>query len=361
MEHIYAVIMAGGGGTRLWPVSRRGQPKHLLPLLGEETLFCSTVSRLNGLVSPEQIFVVTTLEQYEALRSQAPEIPSENFLIEPQPRGTAAVIGLAATVLLRRDPQAVMMVLPSDHLIRNADVFRLIMRAAVQVANQNYLVTLGIPPSFPSTGYGYIQRDALLSESADYPAYRVLRFVEKPDEARARQMLATGGYYWNSGMFIWRADRILSEINRLMPDLARALASIGAAWDTPERDAVLRSEWPRLEPQTIDYGVMEHAQEVAVLPASGLEWNDVGSWDSFFDVVLPDEAGNVVVNSDHLPFDTYNSLIYSVGKKLIVTIGVDDLIVVEAGDALLLCHRDRAQQVRQVIETLKTTHREHYL
>jgi mannose-1-phosphate guanylyltransferase len=361
MHNTYAVIMAGGGGTRLWPISRKKHPKHLLPLLGADTLFCSTVSRLDGLVARSHILVVTTAEQQAALKSQAPEIPPENFLIEPEPRGTASVVGLAAEVLAKRDPQAVMIVLPSDHYIRNEDVFRLVMRAAVQVARQGYLVTLGITPTFPSTGYGYIQRDVALPEAFDYPVYRVLRFIEKPDEARARQMIARGGHYWNSGMFIWRVDRILSEIARLMPDLSAALAKIGAAWDSPTREAVLGSEWPQLEPQTIDYGVMEHADNVAVLPAGGLEWSDVGSWDSLFDVLLPDSEGNVVVNSDHLPFDTHDSLVYSSGKKLIVTIGVDDLIVVDAGDALLVCHRDQAQQVRPVIETLKKTNRESYL
>ncbi len=361
MEHTYAVIMAGGGGTRLWPVSRRKQPKHLLPLLGEDTLFCTTVTRLDGLVARDHILVVTTADQQAALKSQAPEIPAENFLIEPQPRGTAAVVGLAAAVLARRDPQAVMIVLPSDHYIRNEDVFRLVMRAAVQVARKDYLVTLGITPTFPSTGYGYIQRDVPLPEAFDYSVYRVLRFLEKPDEPKARQMIANGGHYWNSGMFIWRADRILTEMSRLMPDLSAALAKIGAAWDSPTREAVLGSEWPRIEPQTIDYGVMEHAENVAVLPAGGLEWSDVGSWDSLFDVLLPDGDGNVFVNSDHMPLDTHNSLVYSAEKKLIVTIGVDDLIVVDAGDALLVCHRDRAQQVRQAIENLKKSNKESYL
>lgn len=361
MEHTYAIIMAGGGGTRLWPVSRKKHPKHLLPLLGEDTLFCTTVTRLEGLVARDHILVVTTADQQDALNSQAPEIPAENFLIEPQPRGTAAVVGLAATVLAKRDPEAVMIVLPSDHYIRNEDVFRLVMRTAVQVARQDYLVTLGITPTFPSTGYGYVQRDVALPEAFDYPVYRVRRFLEKPDEPKARQMIASGGHYWNSGMFLWRADRILAEMARLMPDLTAALTKIGAAWDSPEREAVLGSEWPRLASQTIDYGVMEHAENVAVLPAGGLEWSDVGSWDSLFDVLLPDEDGNVFVNSDHMPLDTHNSLVYSSGRKLIVTIGVDDLIVVDAGDALLVCHRDQAQQVRRVIETLKTTNRESYL
>lgn len=361
MDHTYAVIMAGGGGTRLWPISRKKHPKHTLPLLGGDTLFCSTVERLSGFLPPERILVVTTADQHAELKSQAPEIPGGNFLIEPQPRGTASVVGLAAIVLARRDPQAVMIVLPSDHFIRNEDIFHIIMRTAVQVARRDYLVTLGITPTFPSTGYGYIQREEPLPEKFDYPVYRMLRFIEKPDEPTARQMIARGGHYWNSGMFIWRADRILAEIGRLMPDLKSALDRIGAVWDSPQREAVLGSEWPRLEPQTIDFGVMEHAGNVAVVPAGGLEWSDVGSWDSLFDILPPDEDGNVFFKGEHMPIETHNSLVYSVGEKLIVTIGVDDLVVVDAGDALLVCHRDRAQQVRQAIENLKKTNKESYL
>jgi mannose-1-phosphate guanylyltransferase len=361
MKHTYAVIMAGGVGTRLWPISRKKHPKHILPLLGEDTLFQSTLRRLDGLVSAEQILVVTTSEQAEQLKAQALQIPAGNFLLEPQPRGTAAVIGLAAAVLQKRDPKAVMLVLPSDHFIRNGDLFHLVMRVAVRVACSGSLVTLGIKPTFPSTGYGYIQQGKALDEKFEYPVYHVLRFTEKPDEAKARQMLAGGDHSWNSGMFVWSVDRILAEINRLMPDLAAALDRIGAAWNSPEQEAVLGSEWLNLETVTIDYGVMEHAENVAVLPAGGLEWSDVGSWDSLFDILLPDEGGNVVINSDHLPLETHDTLVYSSEKKLIVTVGVDDLIVIDSGDALLICHRDQTQQVRQVIEKLKKTKRDRYL
>jgi mannose-1-phosphate guanylyltransferase len=362
MNHTYAVIMAGGRGTRLWPVSRKKQPKHILPLLGEETLFQSTVARLEGLVTPEQILVVTAEEQAEELQKQAAHIPDKNFLIEPQPRGTASVVGLAAAVLAKHDPDATMLVLPSDHFIRNRDRFLLVMRAAVQVACQGYLVTLGITPTFPSTGYGYIQRGESLPEDFDYPVYRVLRFTEKPDEAKARLMLASGDHSWNSGMFIWRVERILAEFARQMPELKAALDKIGGAWGTSEQEAVLGSEWPRLKVETIDYGIMERAQNVAVLPAGGLEWSDVGSWDALFDVLPPDPHGNVVGNqSEHLPLETHNTLVYSTGKKLIATIGVDDLVVVDTGDALLVCHRDQAQYVKQVIEQLKKMGKEEYL
>jgi mannose-1-phosphate guanylyltransferase len=361
MEHTYAVIMAGGGGTRLWPISRRKHPKHVLPLLGKQTLFQSTLERLNGLLPPQQIYVVTTADQESELKCQAPELPAEHFLIEPLPRGTASVVGLAAAVLVKQDPEAVMMVLPSDHYICNRDLFQHVMRIAVRVARNNYLVTLGITPTYPATGYGYIQSAAALPEKFDYPVYRVLRFTEKPDEATARRMIAAGGHSWNSGMFVWRAGRILEEFARQKPDLKAAFDRIEKSWGSPQQNAVLEDEWPRLKTETIDYGIMENASDVAVLPAGGLEWSDVGSWDSLFDVLLPDESGNVVVNSDHLALDSQNSLIYSTDKKLIVTIGVDDLILIDSEDALLVCHRNQSQQVRRVIENLKASKKEEYL
>jgi len=361
MNHTYAIIMAGGGGTRLWPVSRKRHPKHILPLLGADTLFQSTVARLEGLIPSERILVVTTDEQAEELKKQAPGIPTKNFLIEPEPRGTASVVGLAAAALVKRDPRAVMLVLPSDHYIGNHDLFHLVMRAAAQVACGGYLVTLGITPTFPSTGYGYIQRGAPLPEKFDYPVYRVLRFTEKPDAEKAREMLAGGDHSWNSGMFVWRVDCILDEFARQMPKLKAALDRIGAAGGGSEQETVLRSEWPRLKPTTVDYGIMEHAGNVAVLPAGGLEWSDVGSWDSLFDVLLPDQDGNVVVNSERMLLETHGTLVYSTEKKLIITVGVDDLIVVDSGDALLVCHRDQAQQVRQVIENLKKMGKNDYL
>jgi mannose-1-phosphate guanylyltransferase len=361
MEQTYAVILAGGGGTRLWPVSRKKHPKHVLPLLGKRTLFQSALDRLEGFVPSERILVVTTAEQAEELKKQAPGLLDENFLIEPQPRGTASAIGLAAALIMKRDPGAVMIVLTSDHYIHNYDLFRLVMRVAVEVARKDYLVTLGITPTFPATGYGYIQQAAALPEKFDYPVYRVLQFTEKPDEVKARSMLAAGDHSWNSGMFIWRAGRILDEIARQMPDLKGTLDRISATWGMPNEEAVFKSEWPLLKTETIDYGIMEHAANVAVLPAGGLDWSDVGSWDSLFDVILPDEHGNVVVNGEHMALGTRDTLIYSTEKKLVVTIGVNDLIVIDSDDALLVCRRDQAQQVRQVIENLKKTHQEKYL
>src|SRR5215216_5156227 len=360
--HTYAVIMAGGGGTRLWPISRNETPKQLLPLLGTETLFPSTVGRLQKLFPPERILVVTVAEQAREMQNQVPSIPVDNYLIEPAPRGTASVVALAAAVLQKRDPQAVMAIQTSDHYIRNRDLFHYLISAAFDVAQKNYLVTLGITPTYPSTGYGYIQQGEPLEGDFRYPVYTVERFKEKPDEETAQQLLRNGDHSWNSGMFVWRADSILAEFERQMPQLFEVVTNIAAVWGTPEQDEVVQENWLSLKSQTIDYGVMEKAERVAVLPAGGLGWNDVGSWDSLFDVLMPDMNGNVAANAQHLALDTHNTLVYSkTDERLVVTIGLDDIVVVDAGDVLMVCKVDQSQKVKDVVDHLNSHHQEKYL
>lgn len=360
MNHTYAVIMAGGGGTRLWPVSRQNTPKQLLPFLGEQTLFQGTVRRLDGLMAPENIFVVTVPEQARVMQAQCPEIPAQNYLLEPAPRGTASVVGLAAAVLQQRDPEAVMAVLPADHFIRNRDLFHYLLRAAVEVARADYLVTLGITPTHPSTAYGYIQQGKPLPGAFHYPAYAVQRFKEKPDEESAAVMLRTGDHSWNSGMFIWKASLILQEIQNQMPDLAASLDRIVA--DPAAREQTLQALWPDLRVETIDYGVMEKACRVAVLPAGGLGWSDVGAWDSLYEVLLPDMNGNVGLNAQRLDLDSHNTLVYSAGsERLVVTIGMDNVVIVDTGDVLMVCKSDQAQKVKQVVSHLKKHHQDKYL
>jgi mannose-1-phosphate guanylyltransferase len=362
MNHLYAVIMAGGSGTRLWPVSRQSHPKHTLPLLGNLSLFQSTVSRLDGLFQNDNILVVTTLVQFATLREQVPGIPEKNFLIEPEPRGTASVVGLAAAEINSRDPKAVMAVLPSDHFISNTDLFHHLMKIAVDVAETGYLVTLGISPTFPATGYGYIQRGDPLEENFPYPVYHVKKFKEKPDENLAREMVSNRDFSWNSGIFIWQTSRIMEEFSRQMPIFKEKLDKIMDSWRKPVRDEILKEIWMGLKVETIDYGIMENALKVAILPASGLEWNDVGSWDSFFEVLIPDENGNIVFSGNHLAVDTHSSLVYgNHDGRLVVTIGVDDLIIVDAGNVLLVCKKDHAQQVRQAVIHLQKTGQKQYL
>lgn len=356
LEHYYAVIMAGGGGTRLWPLSRVGRPKQMLQLFDERTLFQVAVQRLQGLFRPENILVVTVADQAPALMAQAPEIPPANFLPEPAARGTAAVVGLGAVAVQQRDPQGVMAVLTADHFIRDEAHFRRLLRLAYQVAQTDYLVTLGIQPTAPSSGFGYIQFGELLGEWEGQKVHRVRRFKEKPNEVQARQMLAEGNHVWNSGMFFWRSRRILAEFDRHMPQLAQALAHIAAAWDSPQQQAVLQREWMALEPETIDYGIMEKAEQVAVIPAEGLGWSDVGIWDALYEILAGDGQGNIVQGAAHVGLDTHGCLIFGTSDtRLIATLGVQDLIIVDAGDALLVCRRDQSQLVRQLVQHLKET------
>lgn len=362
-SHTYAVIMAGGGGTRLWPVSRKERPKQLLPLLGQDTLFQSTVARLKNLFSPERILVVTVEEQAREMKLQAPEIPEENYLIEPAPRGTASVVGMAAMALQKRDPKASMAILPSDHFIRNVDLFHYLLKAAFEVADNGYLVTLGITPTAPSTAYGYIQQGMALDGEYKYPAYMVKSFKEKPDEQTAQQLLRSGDHSWNSGMFIWRTDTIMNEINRQMPQLGAELKIIGEAWGTSKQNDVLNERWLDLKNETVDYGIMEKAEKVAVLPAGGLGWSDVGMWSSLFEVLLPDMNGNIATNSSlHLAHETHNTMVYGGSMdRLIVTIGVDDMVIVDTGDALLVCKSDQSQKVKEVVEHLRKHRQDKFL
>jgi mannose-1-phosphate guanylyltransferase len=352
-EHYYAVIMAGGGGTRLWPLSRKARPKQMLRLLDERSLFQTSVQRLKGVFPPERILVVTVEEQADQLRRQAPEIPAENFLLEPAPRGTAPVVGLATVALQLRDQQAVTAILTSDHFIGSEELFRELLIAAYWAAQDGYLVTLGIAPTFAATGYGYIQRGASVGTYNGLEVFRALRFKEKPDEENARRMVASADHAWNSGMFVWRADKILDEFARQMPELSTVLRHISEIWDKPDCQPTLDHLWPSIKPQTVDYGIMEGASQVVVIPAEGLNWSDVGSWDSLFDVLPCDENGNIVMGGQHVGLDTNDSLVYvNQEHRLIVTIGVDDLVVVDTGDVLLVCKKDQAQKVRQVVNRL---------
>lgn len=362
IDHYYAVIMAGGGGTRLWPLSRKDRPKQMLRLVDERTMFQMAVQRLEGLFPPERILVVTVAGQARELQAESPQIPQENYLIEPSPRGTAPVIGLAAVALRTIDPQATMAVLTADQYMKDTQYFQSLLRAGYEVAQGGCLVTLGIKPTFAATGYGYVQRGELIQQVLDHPVHRVLKFKEKPDDRQAREMIESGDHDWNSGMFIWQIKTILAEFECSMPDLKKSLEQIGAAWGTPNQQKVLTQVWPEISPQTIDYGVMEKAKDVVVLPADRLGWSDVGSWDSLFEVLKPDEDGNIIFGENHIGLDTSNSLVYvNESKHLIVTIGVNDLIVIDSGDALLICRREQSQKVRNLVSHLKLTDRNEYL
>lgn len=362
LDHYYAIIMAGGGGTRLWPLSREKRPKQMLQLVDDRTLFQSAVQRLNGVFHPNHIFVVTVEDQAVELQAQCPEIPESNYLLESKPRGTASVVALAATALHNLDPAAVMAVLTADHVIRNESKYHQILHSAYDAAVDGYLVTLGITPTYPATGYGYIQQGDLIGSYGALNVYKVVRFREKPTEEKAREMLDSGNHAWNSGMFVWRVDRILDEFERQMPELSSKMAVISDSWNLSTRQAVINRIWPEIQPETIDYGIMENAQNVAVIPAKELGWSDVGSWDALFDVLPSDADGNIVMGGMHIPVDTQDSLIYmNQERRLIVTIGVKDLVVVDTGDVVLICRKDQAQKVRQVVGQLKQSSNGDYI
>ncbi len=361
-KNYYAVIMAGGGGTRLWPLSHKGKPKQMLTLGEDLSLYQMAIDRLQGVFPPERILVVTVREQAEMLQAQRSDIPPENYLIEPMPRGTASVVGFAAMALKQRRPDAIMAILTADHIIKNEDKFRSVLEAAYEVANKDYLVTLGIEPTSPSTGYGYIERGEPIGSFDGFDAYKVVRFKEKPDKRLAREFLAEGDHDWNSGMFIWKTELILAEIERQMPELGQALSRISAAWNSDERAEVIRNEWKDIKTQTVDYGIMEGAHRVAVLAADDLGWSDIGSWDSVYDVMESDENGNIILTAKHIALDTKATLVVSESnEKMIVTIGIRNLVIVNSGNALLVCSMEDAQNVRQAVNLMKEKGLEKYL
>lgn len=352
---ITAVIMAGGRGERFWPKSRGHYPKQFLSLTQDgETMIQKTVNRLLPLVELADIFVVTNIHYAELVQQQLPGLPKENILLEPCARNTAPCIGLAAAVIRHRYGEAMMLVLPSDHLIRYEEMYVDTLRQAVAVAEQEKnLVTIGITPTYPETGYGYIcfERDAKLAMPG---VYRVERFVEKPDLETAKEYLSSHRYLWNSGMFVWKASSILANLEQLMPDIYTGLLRIETAVDTPDYETVLETEYQAFRSESIDFGVMEKASEIYTLPGS-FGWDDVGSWLAVERINPTNEYGNYI-EGDVITIGTERSTICG-GKRLIAAVGVEDLIVVDTDDAILICAKNSTQDVKKVIENLKICNR----
>jgi len=347
----YAVILAGGVGERLWPKSRATKPKHLQPIVGERTMIQQTVDRLEGLVPPERIYVVTAKEQRGLVLEQLPQLDGANVFGEPVGRNTAPAIALAAAALSKRDPDATMLALSADHVVRDLDVFRRTLADCCTAAEATGgLVTIGIVPTRPETGYGYIHRGADAGIKCKTKIFSVESFVEKPDEKTAEKYLASGEYYWNSGMFIWTASAICAAFERYMPEVYAGLVEMRDAMGTPGQDEAIRRVYGSAKPEAIDTGVIERAENVYTA-AGEFFWDDVGSWVSLANHVETDEAGNVVVG----PFEQIDArdCIISGDGTLITAIGVSDLVVVKTEDALLVCARDRAQDVKRLVAKLK--------
>ena len=350
---MYALVLAGGSGTRLWPYSRSKQPKQFLSLDGRATMLQATVDRVRSIIPAERVYVATGAAYADMAAEQLPDVPRENILVEPTGRGTAPCIGLAALHLRRRDPDAVMAVLSADHSVTHADRLCQALMFGAALAHQGRLVTLGIEPTAPSTGYGYIRRGALIEQTEGAAAYAVDGFVEKPNADRARAYLERGDYLWNAGMFVWRAERILEELAAHRPALAGALSLIDAAIGTVHEQAVLEAVWRDIENVAIDVAVMERTAHAVVIPAA-LGWSDVGDWASLADILPRDERGNSVIGA-HIGVDTHNSLIYGDGR-VVATIGVEDLVIVDTHDVLLICPRERAQEVKALVAQLRERH-----
>jgi mannose-1-phosphate guanylyltransferase len=360
-SNYYALILAGGGGTRLWPLSRRTQPKQTLPLVGEESMFKTSVERIAPLFPPENVFVVTAQQYVETLQKDAPDIPAQNFILEPYARDNAAATALAFSVIHKRDPKAVVAMLASDHHIGKPDKFIKVLDAAHEVASKDYIVTLGISPTFPSTGFGYIQQGDLLGEIDAFTYHEATRFTEKPDVVRATQFIRSGRYSWNSGMFIWTTQKAMREFERQQPEMYALIEQLLPAIDTPEYETVLGQIWEQMPKKSIDYAIMEGAEAIAVIPVD-IGWSDVGSWASLYDVWTQDRFGNCASTDNmekRILLDTRDTLVYS--DKLTVTIGIDQIIVVETDDVLFICHKDRAQDVRQVVQYLRENGTDEYL
>ncbi len=352
-----ALIMAGGRGERFWPRSRKNLPKQFLSLTDDgKTMIQLTVERILPLVKMEDIYIATNKNYRELVRSQLPGIPEENILCEPVGRNTAPCIGLGAAHIGKKYENALMLVLPSDHLIKFNNMFLSSLREACRVAMEDdNLVTLGITPTYPETGYGYIKFNPQKTLGG---AYEVERFVEKPTLEVAKEYLETEEYLWNSGMFIWKLSSIWKNMEKYMPEAYAGLQRIGAAIGTPEEEAVLEQEFAALPSVSIDYGIMEKAQHIYTIPGT-FGWDDVGSWLAVERIKKTNEDGNVV-NGNVITIDTHNCIVQGT-NKLIAAVGLRDLIIVDTEDAILICEKHRAGDIRKVTENLKICNRDEYL
>ncbi len=345
---MYAVIMAGGKGTRLWPLSTLQKPKQLLNLIGEKTLLQQVVERIAPLIDLSHILVVTEASLEDELRSQLPTIPPENILVEPIGKNTLPCLGLATLHIQHRDAHAVIAALPADQWIRDGDIFLELLSKANNVATEfDALVTFGIVPTRPETGYGYIKIGSPVDKNSYPHVFRVEAFTEKPGSEQANEFLQSGQYLWNSGMFMFRVKTFLNAMETYVPLLYELLQRINAATDTSQEIATLNHIYPQMESVSIDYGVMEKADNVIVIPAD-IGWDDIGSWASMRNIWPQDASGNACVGQ-HINIDSTNCIIYS-PKKVIATIGLNNVVIIETDDALLVCPVERAQEVKTLVE-----------
>ncbi len=346
---LYAVILAGGSGTRFWPASREARPKQFLPVSGGQAMIRETFARLDGLIPAENTLIVTAAHQADLVYEALPEIPRENVICEPSARNTAAAIALAAHTLQQRAPQSIQVVLAADHVIEPAEEFRRSLKAAASQAEQrNCLITFGIKPTFPATGYGYIEADGQVGSIQDIPVFAVERFVEKPDATRAAEFVESKRFWWNSGMFVWSTESILQALEKHCSEIKKGLKRL-------RKGIALEKVYEDLPKLPIDVAVMERADNVRMMPIE-YRWSDVGSWDALRDLSEPDRDGNwsaLADGAELITEDASGCIAYAEGEHLVALIGVKDLVVVHAGNATLVCPRERAQEVKRIAERLK--------
>ena len=356
---MFAIVMAGGAGTRLWPLSRRGTPKQLLALTGETSLLQQTVARLGPLLKPHDIYVITSQALVRATREQLPQLPPDNVLGEPLARSTAVAAGLA-TVIARRESDEVALVLPADHFVADEEAFTDALRDAARAAERGYLVTLGVVPTHPATGYGYIKSGPPLHPSS--ATALVERFVEKPDEKRAAAFLEEGRHSWNAGIFVWRVYAFRQALERFQPKLAAAFERIEQLHRTPGWMSDVRDILDPVPAVTIDVGIAEPAAaegRMAVVPLDA-GWSDIGSWSALLETLSEASGADLVASGRHLDRDSHRVLVHG-GERLVVTVGLEDIIIVDTPDALLVCHRDRAEEIKPVLDEIARTAGDRYL
>jgi mannose-1-phosphate guanylyltransferase len=348
--------LSGGAGTRLWPRSRKRKPKQFLDLVGDRTMLQDTVERVSELIPNERIFVVAPPEHRALIHEQLPELRADHLVIEPYPRGNAAAIGLAMGALHAFDPDAIVAVLPSDHVVEKKAAFRTVLLAATAAADAGWLVTLGITPERADTGFGYIEAGEALDLPAPLPVHKVKRFIEKPKKDAAEKMVAAGGHYWNAGMFVWRVSAILDAYREHLPKTAQAIDALVDAIGSPRYESVLAEVWEETDRTTVDYGIAERANNMAVVPAD-IGWQDVGNWSRLADIVQASASRSA---DEHIAEDSVGNYIYAPGKTAVM-IGVNDLIVVDTDDVLLIVAKGRAEEVKVVVDRLAREQKEHLL
>lgn len=360
---MYIVLMAGGAGTRFWPRSRKNMPKQLLKIFGERTMLQGTYDRVKELTTDDKILIITGENLKDEIVRQLPELPQNNIIAEPFGRNTAPCVALAAAIIKKREQgkNATMVLLPSDHLVHNEQEFRTILTKADSYAKENKtLITLGIKPHYPETGYGYIQRTDKKVDLDGHALYPVKTFAEKPNIETAQRFLESGDFYWNAGIFSWSIDAILEEFEKQMPELYDALPELMSHIDTEKMDEAILKVYSATKSISIDYAIMESASNVSVIE-SDFKWNDVGSWEAVYNLSDKNKNDSALHTEEVIELNAKNNFFYSQNKKMVAAIDVDDLVLVETDDAILICKRDSSQKVKDIVDKLRHKEMDHLL